>query len=161
MSSLNVSATSFVENAADVGGAIAACSKSQDNTCSGTYRFSSFRATANRARTADGEKSGGGFANINGGSTTMRDVTLAGNSADGLGSALNLRYAEAWFYTVQAPGQTIFLSQNGQLDAYCSPGLQLVVGRRRDHDDSGALRRSHRSGGGVHRRRRGNSEPRL
>ena len=46
----------------------------------------------NTASTPDGDRSGGGFANINGAVTTMRGVQFADNAAEGMGSAVGFRY---------------------------------------------------------------------
>jgi len=119
---LTVTNTSFVENTAEIGGAVSACASSSDFTCGGEVRLSDVRGVGNVALLADASKKGGGFAHINGAMTTMRNVVLRDNTAAGVGSAVGFRYAEAELFSVEAgPDQIFFATYNARLDVFCNP----------------------------------------
>ncbi len=137
-SSIMVADSQFLSNKADVGGAVEACATSEGagaDTCAGSYTFYSVKAYDNEAVTSDGDRSGGGAFKINGGRpTTLRDVQLAGNVADGAPSSLGFRLATANLHKVQAEG-TIFLAMNGKVNSYCSPDLVFDVSETRGNDE--------------------------
>ncbi|KAJ8605702.1 hypothetical protein CTAYLR_010149 [Chrysophaeum taylorii] len=123
VTSVEISDSEFVSNeATDAGGAIAMCSTSQTFTFSGVLVLSMIRALANLVSTRDDEKSGGGFAKINGGTTVVRDAAIdADNLAGGVSSGVGLRYADAEFYSTifSGPSQHFFVALDTRVTLYC------------------------------------------
>ena len=132
---LRITGSTFSENIADFGGAIAACAgKNRDrrgydsHPCTGLYELTNIVGVRNHARDQKDKKwidmGGGGFMKVSGSDLVLRDVDLRGNTAAGISSSINLRYTKAELHNVEIDEPSgLRLYEAGRIAIYCSPKL--------------------------------------
>mmetsp|Transcript_14182 Transcript_14182/g.42271 ORF Transcript_14182/g.42271 Transcript_14182/m.42271 type:complete len:624 (-) Transcript_14182:152-2023(-) len=119
--------TEFKGNeATTAGGAVAAVATSSDAMFPGALSLTGVTGSGNKCSAADGDKTGGSFAKINGGMVSLRDTDVAG--------IVGLRFTTAKVYEdVSTGGFTV--ADSADVDVYCGDDSGITVTAVGDEDE--------------------------